>query len=354
MPQRFNAFTTARYCLPAIALAAILAGCGGPRWKEFDQIQLGRPLPITLPGRMERTTLGAGYIGAPSGTGSFFGSDLRIVSALTDAGDSVIAKSCLTAAMAHRLLYVQTSYRYAIEVDLGDRTFADRAVPEELKLVAAVSQIVAATPSDSRSASRGDNELVMPIACGEVARCISVMGDAVFETRGTPDSSDISRMRNKRFTASSTRFSKALNQSLSIRIAGKQIEDRLASLPARSGGPRAPAFIPASIPEAMLYNHILLNTLTRPSKSKNADDASAVLSMYVMYAHERVLELLGDGKTYRGAEADGFDRKWRTLDGVSVRVIRSGRNLSVEITGLAVRDPVMTDSYMGDNRRNAF
>ena len=128
MMRRSNMFMLVKYCLPAIALTAILAGCGAPRWKEFDQIQLGRTLPMTLPGKMERTILGAGYIGAPGGAGSFFGSDLRIASALTDPNDSVTAKSCLTVAVAHRLLYVQTTYRYAMEVDLGD--IADPATGE--------------------------------------------------------------------------------------------------------------------------------------------------------------------------------------------------------------------------------
>ena len=351
MARQFNMFTIARYCLTAVALTAIPAGCGAPRWKEFDQIQLDRPLPLTLPGQMERTILGAGYIGAPGGPGSFFGSDMRIVSVLANANDSVIAKSCLSIAIAHRVVYIQTSYRYAIEVDLGDIKGSERKVPEALKLVALVSQSVAAKPSDARTASRGDSELLIPTARGEVARCISLMEGAVFETRETPDSSDISQMRNRRFAGSSIRFSKALNQSLSIKMAGKQIEERLTSLPARSGGPDAPAFIPANIPEAMLYNHILLNTLARPSKTSNSDQTSEVLAMYIQYAHERVLELLGDGKTYRGADADGFNKKWRTLDGMTVSVIRSGRRLSVEITGLVVRDPVMTDVDMGDTRR---
>ena len=333
-------------------MTGLMAGCGAPSWKEFDRIQLARPLPAALPGGMVRTILGAGYIGAHSGGGSTFASDMRIASALTDTNDSVIARSCLTAAVSHRLLYVQTSYRYAIEVDLGDVMLGGagmaRAVPEELKLVASVSQKVAATPGDARIAAVGDSELVMPIARGEVDRCISIMRDAIFETRGETDRSDINPMSNKRYAGASVRFSKALNQSLPIRMAGKEIEERLTALPARSGGRSAPAFIPASIPEAVLYNHILLNTLTRPSKPKNSDNTSVVFSMYVQYAHERVLELLGDPATYRGAGADGFDRKWRTLDGITVHVRRgAGRRLSVEITGLIVREPFTTQADMG-------
>jgi len=351
MQQRFNAFTIARYCLTAIVLTALLAGCGAPSWKQFDQIQLARPLPAALPGGMQRTILGAGYIGPHKSGSSTFGSDMRIVSALTDANDSVIARSCLTAAVSHRLLYVQTSYRYVIEIDLGGMALGgageSRAVREELKLVASVSQGVAATPADSRLAAIGDSEIVMPIARGEVDRCISIMKDAIFETRGAPDDSGISMMRNKRYTGTSVRFSKALYQSLPIRLAGKEIEERLAALPGRSGGPRSVVFVPVSIPEAVLYNHILLNTLTRPLKPRSSDEKPVVLSMYVQYAHERVLELLGDPGSYRGAAADGFNRKWRTLDGMTVHVSTTGRRLSVEITGLVVRDPVMTQADMG-------
>jgi len=332
-------------------MTALLAGCGAPSWSQFDQIQLARQLPATLPGGMERTILGAGYIGPHRSGSSTFGSDMRIASALTDTNDSVIARSYLTAAVSHRLLYVQISYRYAIEIDLGGVTLgaadAARAVPEELKLVASISQSVAAAPSDARVAATGDSEIVMPIARGEVDRCISIMKDAIFETRGRPDHSDISRMRNKRYTGASVRFSKAMNQSLPVRLAGREIKERLAALPARSGGPRAPAFVPVSIPEAVLYNHILLNTFTRPLKPRNSDEMSVVLSMYVQYAHERVLELLGESGTYRGAGADGFERKWRTLDGMTVHVSTTGRRLRAEITGLIVREPFMTQADMG-------
>ncbi|MBL7219530.1 MAG: hypothetical protein ISS69_05420 [Phycisphaerae bacterium] len=342
----------ARCCLPAVVLTGLLAGCGAPAWKQFDQIQLARQLPAGLPEGMERVILGAGYIGPHSGSGSAFGSDMRIASALTDTNDSVIARSCLIAVVAHRLLYVQTSYRYVIEVDLGGVAFGgadmSRAVPEELTLVAAASQSVAAKPADARIAALGDSELVMPLARGEVDRCISIMKDAIFETRGVPDDSGISQMRNKRYAGASLRFSKAMNQSLPIRMAGKEIEQRLAALPARSGGRRTPVFVPANIPEAMLYNHILLNTLTRPSQPKNSNATSIVLSMYVQYAHERVLELLGAPETYRGAGAEGFDRKWRTLDGMTVHVSRgAAHRLRVEITGLVVRDPLMTQADMG-------
>ena len=144
MPREFNAFTIARCCPPAIALIALLTGCGAPSWDQFDQIQLARPLPTPLPGGMERTILGAGYIGAPGGPGSFFASDMRIANALTDANGSAIARSCLTAAISHRLIYVQTIFRYVIEVNLGEVTLGGagmaRAVPEELQLVASVSQ----------------------------------------------------------------------------------------------------------------------------------------------------------------------------------------------------------------------
>jgi hypothetical protein len=305
---------------------------------------------------MERTILGAGYIGPHSGSGSFFGSNMRIANALTDVNDYVIARSCLTVSTANRLLYVQTSYNYVIEVDLGHSppNLSDRPVREELNLVASVSQSVAATPTDARTAALGDSELVLPIAHGEVARCISVMKDAVFETRGQPNSSDISRMRNKRYAGASIRFSKALNQSLSIRMAGMEIEERLKSLPARSGGPRQVMFAPANIPEAMVYNHILLNTFTRPSKPKDIGDAPTVLFMYVQYAHDRVLELLGDPNTYRGASPAGFNRKWRTLDGITVRVSATAlRRISVSISGLVVREPVMTEIDTRDNRHGA-
>jgi hypothetical protein len=342
-----------KYCLPAVALTAILAGCGAPRWKEFDQIQLGRTLPMTLPGQMERTILGAGYIGAPGGAGSFFGSDLRIASALTDPNDSVTAKSCLTVAIAHRLLYVQTTYRYAMEVDLGDIADADRKVPKELKLVALVSQNVAVKPADARTASRGDSEHLIPIASSTIARCLSLMEEAVFETRWTPDSSDFGLADDRRFTSSSVRFSKAMNQSLSVRMAGKQIETRLAMLPGSAGGTSGPVFIPQSLPEAMLYNHILLNTLTRPSKADHSAQTAEVHAMYVQYAHERMLEVLGDWKTYRGAETGDFDKKSRTLDGMTTHIKRIGNRLSVEVTGLIVRDSIMTDVDMGDSRRGA-
>jgi hypothetical protein len=351
MHQRFNRFAIARYCLPAVALTALLAGCGAPSWSQFDQIQLARPLPAALPGGMQRTILGAGYIGPHSGGGSAFGSNMRIAGALADSDDSAFARSCLTAVVSHRLLYVQTSYRYAIEIDLGvmlGAAAAPRTVPEELKLVASISQSVAATPADARLAAVSDREIVMPIARGEVDRCISIMKDAIFETRGQADRSEISQMRNKRYAGASVRFSKASNQSLPVRMAGKEIKERLAALPARSGGRRAASFVPVSMPEAVLYNHILLNALTRPFKPKNADGTSVVLSMYVQYAHERVLELLGDPDTYRGAGADGFKRKWRTLDGITVRVSSStGRRLGVEISGTIVREPFMTQSDMG-------
>jgi hypothetical protein len=274
---------------------------------------------------------------------------MRIAGALTDTGGSVIARSCLTAVVSHRLLYVQTSYRYAMEIDLGVMPgAAARAVPDELKLVASVSQSVAATPGDARLAALSDREIVMPIARGEVDRCISIMKAAIFETRGDPDNSGISQMRNKQFSGSSVRFSKAMNQSLPVRLAGREIKERLTALPARSGGPRAVAFVPVSIPESVLYNHILLNTLTRPLTPKNAKGTSVVLSMYAQYAHERVLEVLGDPKTYRGASADDFKRKWRTLDGITVRVARNtARRLHVEVTGTIVREPFMTQADMG-------
>jgi|GEM_PF-2327829 len=340
-------FTIARCCLAAVALSALHAGCGAPKWRQFDQIQLARPLPAALPGGMSPTILGAGYIGPHSDGGSPFASDMRIASALTDTSGLVIAKSCLTAAVSHRLLYVQTGYRYSIEVDLGSVTLGRagmaRAVPEELKLVASVSQTVAATPGDARFSDPGDSETVMPIARGEIDRCISIVKDAIGEARGAPEESAIGPMRDKWYTGVSARSSKSLNQSLPLRMAGQEIEQRLAALPAGSPGRRAPDFEPLSIPEAMLYNHILLNTLTRPSKEKKPGGASAVLSIYVRCAHERVLELLGDPNTYRGAGANGFDRKWRTLDGITVHVSSGAhRRMSVEITGLIVREPFMT------------
>jgi hypothetical protein len=194
----------------------------------------------------------------------------------------------------------------------------------------------------------------MPVARAEVARCISLMEEAIFETRGDPDSSDISQMRNKRFSGASIRFSKALNQSLAIRMAGMKIQQRLTMLPTTSDGPQPRGFFPASVPEAVLYNHILLNTLARPSQTTDYAEASDAHAMYLQYAHERVLELLGDPKTYSGSATDGHDKKWRTMDGMTVRVIRTGRRLSVELTGLIVRDPFMTDVDMGAARRGGF
>jgi hypothetical protein len=339
-------FKIPRYTLLMIALIALMGGCGAPSWREFDQIQLSRPLPATLPGGMTTAILGAGYIGPHSGENSFFYSDMRIANALINANGSVTAKACLTVARAHRLLYVQAAYRYVIEVNLREAMLAGekRAVPEELKLVASISQNVAARPCDAGVSRLGDRDRVMPPARGEIDRCMRIMRDAIFETRGKLDDSDISQMRNKRYAGASIRFSKATNESLAIKLAAQAIEQRLVSLPFPLGGPNTNAFIPVSIPEAMLYNHILLNTLTRPANPESAMDTSAALSMYTQYAHERVLELLGDPGTYRGCNADSFDKKWRTLDGMTVRVSRSRHHLRAEITGLTVREPFMAQT----------
>ena len=214
--------TIGKYCLPALAIVMILGGCGGPRWDQLDQIQMVRPLPEPLPGDMEHTALGAGYIGSPGGEGSFFGSDLRIAAAITDNRDSVLGKSCLSVTMAHRILYVQTNYRYVIEADIGKASGVG-TVPEALTLVALASQSVAGKPTGRSIMGLGDTGIVMSSARGEISQCVSMMEEAIFETRGDPDSSRISQMRNKRFAGASIRLSKALNQSMEIMLTGKRI-----------------------------------------------------------------------------------------------------------------------------------
>ncbi|MCP4378886.1 MAG: hypothetical protein GY794_22260 [bacterium] len=326
-----------------IALIALLGGCGVPSWDEFDQIQLSRPLPATLPGGMTRTILGAGYIGLHGDVGSD-PSEVRIANALTNANDLVTAKACLTIATAHRLLYVQVGYRYVIEVNLREAMLAgkNRSVPEELKLLASISQSVADTPSDARGGKPEDYDRVMPPARGEIDRCMKIMKDAIFEAYGNPDDSDITQMRGRQYADASKRFSKASSESLAIGMARKKVEQRMRSLPFPSGGGGTHAFIPANIPEAMLYSHILLNTLTRPTNSENATDTSTAFSMYQQHAHENVLELLGDPDTYRGSNADGFDRKWKTLGGTNVHISRTGHHLRAEISGTVLREPFAT------------
>jgi len=346
--------TNTKYFLPALALVMILGGCGGPSWDQFDQIQLVRPLPEPLPGDMEHTILGAGYIGAPGGEGSFFGSDLRIAAAINDNHDSVQSKSCLSVTLAHRILYVQTNYRYVIETDIG-KARGGGTVPEALTLVALASQPVAARPTTGRRVTNlGDNGIVMASAHGEIARCISMMEEAIFETRGDPGSSDISQMRHKRFTGASIRLSKALNQSMGIMLTGKRIEERLENLPAKLGGSMLKSFIPSTIPEAMVYNHIRLNTLARPSRVENRETADKAHAMYLQYAHERVLEIIADSATYRGANSDSFENSWTAIDGVSVRITRTGQVIRLEISGGVIRDPLMTDSDMSQTGQSVL
>jgi len=344
---------SAKYLSTATALAAMLCGCGAPSWRQFDTVVVGRVLPATYPGPMEHTVLGAGYIGSPGGEGSFFGSDMRLAAVLGDTEDSAIAKACLSVQISHRIAYIQTSYRYVIEALVGSNLRSDDRVSEALTLVALASQPVAAKPSDRHDSKLSDSQRIMPPALGEVSRCISLMDQALVETRGPDDDSNMSRMRRRKFTGASIRFSKALNQSLEIKLAGKRIEERLASLPGGFGGPDSRTFIPRSIPEAMLYKHVLLNSLTRPSKIDNEKQVHKINAMYSQYAHPRVVELLGSGDTFRGAQEDGFSRKWRTLDGVTVQIGRTGPVVRAEISGLIVRDPVMTDADMGDTERTA-
>ena len=342
----------ARYSPAAVVLAAlsILAGCGGPGWKQFDDIQVGKPLAATLPGRMHRTPLGAGYIGSHSGSESFWGSSARVAGVLADSDDRVTARACLTVSVAHRLLYVQTSYRYIIEADPAFRpgNDTDRGVAEGLKFVASVSQRVVGKPAGVSSLA--DRESVGPIARNEVDRCISLMSVAVAESRGGFGASDMGMEigEPKRSAGASVRFSKGLNQSLAVNMAAREVQERLAGLPASSGGGRPIPFTPSSVPEAMLYKHILLNTLARPSSPQDARGASNALAMYLMYAHEDVLELLADPKTYPASLAVGADKRFRTLGGISVRVTApaAGR-LKLEISGSVVREPAMTESDMG-------
>ncbi|MBT3201312.1 MAG: hypothetical protein HN350_15535 [Phycisphaerales bacterium] len=345
--------TIGKYCLPALAIVMILGGCGGPRWDQLDQIQMVRPLPEPLPGDMEHTALGAGYIGSPGGEGSFFGSDLRIAAAITDNRDSVLGKSCLSVTMAHRILYVQTNYRYVIEADIGKASGVG-TVPEALTLVALASQSVAGKPTGRSIMGLGDTGIVMSSARGEISQCVSMMEEAIFETRGDPDSSRISQMRNKRFAGASIRLSKALNQSMEIMLTGKRIEERLGNLPAKFGGTMSRSLKPKTIPEAMVFNHILLNTLARPSRAVNRETSDQVHAMYLQYAHERVLEIIADSDTYRGAHSNGFENSWTAMDGVSVRISRSGQVIRLEISGGVIRDPLMTDSDMSQTGQSVL
>jgi len=354
MLRILNLSVILKHFLIGAVSGSLLAGCGAPDWKGYDDIQLGQPLPHTLPDQMERTILGAGYIGSPGGEGSFFGADMRLASVLTDADETVAAKSQLSIATAHRVLYVQTSYRYKMEADLSYVSGNSGKASEVLTLVASVSQQVADRPSDSQVGPSGRTDSSMDAACSEISRCMSVMDEAIYETRGDPDSSDISQMRHKRYAGASVRFSKALNQSLAIRLAGRRIESRMSSLPARTGGMRQEPFTPRNIPEAMVYNHILLNTLTRPSQAYHAEQASKVHALYVQYAHDRVVEILGDADTYSRVGPEHVDHSWRTLDGLTVRLSGTRRRLAIEITGLVVRDPVMTETDMDEGERIDF
>ena len=297
---------------------------------------------------MERTPLGAGYIGPHSGSESFFGSSTRIVSALADCDDRVTARSCLTVSIAHRLLYVQTSYRYVIEAypSFMPTGRTDSGVREELRLVAAISQRLAGEPGGVSSIV--DREQIAPIARNEVDRCISLMSGSVAETQGRTDPSEVGMMPTASLGGASVRFSTGLNQSLAINIAGREIQSRLAGLPANVGGPRPDPFTPSSLPEAMVYNHILLNTLSRPTNPKNTKGASDAVSMYLLYGHAEVLEMLGDPKNYPASLTTGYDKKWRTLGGMTVHMTMPGTGrLKIEISAAVVREPVMTDSDMG-------
>ncbi|MDP6045787.1 MAG: hypothetical protein QGG25_09270 [Phycisphaerae bacterium] len=346
-------FTITRNCLPAVALAAILAGCGAPNWKQFDQIRVGQALPISLPGKMEHTPLGAGYIGAPGGEGSFFSSDMRIVGAITDSSDSVVARSCLSVALSNNILYVQTKYRYVIEADTGVQAQSNSKAREALKLVASASQSIAARPTEQQIETGGDQRLLSS-SLGQIAHCVSMMQEALLETRVQPSSSDISQMQNERYAGTSVRFSRAPNQSLWVKMAAQRVKERLARLPGDAGGQRGRAFVPSGLPEEMLYNHILLNTLSRPSRADNLAQTQKVHAMYEQYAHRNVLEVLGDSETYRGAHADNFDKQWRTLGGTTVRVTRIGGALRVEISGLIVGDSMMTESDMSNVGRSSL
>jgi hypothetical protein len=348
LQRRCDLSKIARYSPAAVVLAAIsmFAGCGGPSWKQFDDIQVGQPLAATLPGQLHRTTLGAGYIGSHSGSESFWGSSARVVSVLADRDDRVTARACLTVSVAHRLLYAQASYRYVIEADPAFRPGRDAGGDAEaLKLVASASQRVVGKPAGVSSLS--DRESVAAIARNEVDRCISLMSAAVSETRDGFGGSEMGMAEFKRPAGASMKFSTGLNQSLAVSMAAREIQDRLAGLPASSGGGRPKPFTPSSVSEAMLYNHIMLNTLARPSSPQDAKGAANALAMYRMYAHEDVLELLADPKTYPASLAVGSEKTFRTLGGVSVRLtVPAAGRLKLEISGSVVREPSMTESDM--------
>lgn len=315
-------------------------GCQIPAVSDdFEQIELGRPLPAELPVGMERTVLGAGLIGSINPESrSMTNADMQIINALTNETGNVVAKSYLAVKMSHCILFIAGSYTYVIELDVPAEAFKNTTkawkVPQELLFISQNQMIGIALrekePFVTASQSKNDDtQAESTVTLADMKRRANIF---LLSTK------EAIQAMEKPPKCSIFDLEGACKKIGEAFAAASKTMERLKALP--KDEPIIYAL--SNVPEAILYYRILLGGTMCNKPDDEQCPASPLMYMYVKWIQPRVIELLTDHSAFAGATEAGYDRSILTLDGMNLRVRNiGGRRVRVEISGTLIRDPII-------------
>ena len=337
----------------AVALAvtaALAAGCTGPDvWEGFEQIELGKPLPTELPEGMQRTHLGAAYIGSiDADAHGNLDDDMRVMNALTDEAGNVIAKSVLDVKMAHRILFVACEYKFAIELDIPAEAFAVPVkkwkAPEELRGLALVSEQLGATIIQSRpepTSAPADGEESKELV-HTLANVRNGLNGCLIDLRNGEKTVTEATEKSLAQQESPGWVDRLMTAHVHAFFFAMGIHGRMEAMAEPMAAAETTEYPLANVSEALLYHKLLLNVAARPREQADYDGTSVPLVMYMDAAASRVLDLLSDRGAFSEVAEEGSNRFKGTLDGMSIRVRNlGGRRVRVEVGGFLIRDPII-------------
>jgi hypothetical protein len=326
------------------------AGCGGPQWEPFENLQLGQPIPPAskLPPEMLRDNLGLLYAEmVPKDTKGPVLATAIIMSALTGDDGRIGAKSYTYMSVAHHILLVTGEYRYILEMTIPEESFVEASKSwspdNELGLLSKgsppmmasliteprtnASDTTTITAQESSSGGKARLEPASPAEARARLRAQLVWWKQAMQ-KAKEQSTESGSWSDRAVRTLHALFSMP---SVSQQDVDAQLNPKL-SYPLRN------------INEYMLFNSILLAAATYNNetfRSRPDEGIGILLGVFKDCGHARLIELLSDPVPFCGVVRSGYKWNLRTWDGVNLRVSNLGnRRIRVEVSGCLVRDPV--------------